>query len=118
MDSDLRAELILRCVECIPAGKVASYGDIAHIVELSPRVVGRVMATFGSSVPWWRVTNVKGELPSALLIRARPLWEAEGITLACNGRGIRLSAHRADLRALKAAWRQRAEPLLTDMSDH
>ncbi len=111
MDSDLRAELVLRCVECIPSGEAVSYGDIAGIVGTGPRVVGRIMATFGSGVAWWRVTNAKGELPSALLPRARPRWEAEGLSLATNERGINLRKHRANLTDLEAAWQKRTAEL-------
>ena len=41
---DLRIEKVLRAAECIPAGKMATYGDLAKITDESPRVVGNVMA--------------------------------------------------------------------------
>ncbi|WP_129662126.1 MGMT family protein [Rothia uropygialis] len=60
---DLRVERILRAVECVPAGRVATYGLLGRIVGESPRVVGNVLARWGSSVPWWRVVNAQGIIP-------------------------------------------------------
>lgn len=42
---DVRIERILRAVECVPRGELATYGDIGKIVGESPRVIGRVMAS-------------------------------------------------------------------------
>ncbi|WP_226965873.1 MGMT family protein [Tessaracoccus defluvii] len=58
---------------------VVSYGDIALLVDTSPRRVGTVMATRGGEVSWWRVTNRNGELPAHLLPLARKQWRREGI---------------------------------------
>src|SRR5690606_22467364 len=54
------AELVLDTVATIPEGRVASYGAVAAAVREvtgrgSARVVGRVMARYGSEVCWWRV---------------------------------------------------------------
>lgn len=111
MDTDLRAELVLRCVECIPEGNVVSYGDIARIAGTGPRVVGRIMAVYGSNVPWWRVTNAKGELPAALLARARPHWEAEGVAMNRPRTGVLIARHRADLATLQAQFKERTSDL-------
>lgn len=49
----------------VPAGQVASYGQIAFVVSSpSARIVGRAMATLpnGSSVPWHRIVNSAGRL--------------------------------------------------------
>jgi alkylated DNA nucleotide flippase Atl1 len=55
-------EAVLRVVESIPPGRVLTYGDVAEIVgQAGPRQVGRVMATLGSLVPWWRVLRASGE---------------------------------------------------------
>ncbi|QLQ15109.1 MAG: MGMT family protein [Micropruina sp.] len=53
-------ERVLLATECIPPGRVASYGDLARLVGTGPRQVGAILARFGSSVPWWRVTNASG----------------------------------------------------------
>jgi alkylated DNA nucleotide flippase Atl1 len=76
MDDDY-AELVLSLVEQIPAGQVATYGDIAEMVGRGgPRQVGHVMAQLGGSVPWWRVVRADGrparslEKPGLRLLKA------------------------------------------------
>lgn len=59
---DLRVERILQVVEKIPAGSVATYGDIAGICGESARWVGRVLALYGNNVSWWRVVNAQGSI--------------------------------------------------------
>ena len=78
---DLVVERVLRAVELVPPGTVVAYGDLAELVGIGPRQVGSIMATWGSGVAWWRVTNAAGSLPPELLARAREHWAAEGIAL-------------------------------------
>ena len=87
-------DAILAMVQAIPAGKVASYGQIAELAGLPgrARLVGKVMATlpFDSGVPWHRVVNAQGAISwrgngesvteQALLLRA------EGVAIGENGR--------------------------------
>ena len=40
-------EAVLRVVEAIPPGRVATYGMIARAVGTGPRVVGRIMHDWG-----------------------------------------------------------------------
>ncbi len=103
MDEAL-VERILRAVELVPAGRVATYGDIASIVGIGPRHVGNVLARWGHGVPWWRVTNGKGELPPSLLEQAHARWEVEGIPTKGPGGGCRIVDCRADLPALEDEW--------------
>lgn len=112
-DPDLALELILRCAECVPPGRVVAYGDIARIVGTGPRQVGRAMALYGSSTPWWRVTNASGALPAHLLSRASEHWVAEGTPLAAGGMRVSMRGARADLAALENHWRERVSGLLT-----
>lgn len=97
---DLLVERVLRAVEQVPRGRVVSYGDLAALVGVGPRFVGRVMSTYGSNVTWWRVTQAGGDLPPDLLDEARERWAAEGILLKRDGRGCRIAEYRADLRQL------------------
>lgn len=54
-------ERVLDVVAQIPAGRALSYGDVAKRVgEGGPRQVARVLAQFGSGVPWWRVVRADG----------------------------------------------------------
>lgn len=96
---DVTVERVLRVVEAIPPGRVAAYGEVGRIVGVGPRLVGRILRTWGSSVPWWRVTNSYGDHP--LLARALPHWRSEGITVKPNGRGCRIGDFGADLEQLR-----------------
>lgn len=69
---------VLDQVDTVPPGKVASYGDIAARCGTVPRQVGRIMATHGHLVAWWRILRADGT--SAVADRARPHWDAEGIS--------------------------------------
>jgi methylated-DNA-protein-cysteine methyltransferase-like protein len=67
-DSSNEGQLFRRIytvVRQIPAGQVASYGQIAAIVgRCTPRLVGYAMAAlpFDSNVPWHRVINHQGRI--------------------------------------------------------
>lgn len=72
-------EAVLSAVELIPAGQVASYGDIAEFVGRGgPRQVGSVMSHYGSAVCWWRVVRADGRPADGLQERALARLEAEG----------------------------------------
>jgi methylated-DNA-protein-cysteine methyltransferase-like protein len=102
---ELVIERVLRCVEQVPAGRVASYGAIAAVCGIGPRQVGSIMKAYGHDVPWWRITDASGDLPANLLAEARPLWDDEGIRVKPNGRGCRYADFAADRDALADAWR-------------
>ena len=72
-------EAVLRVVEEIPPGRVATYGMIARAVGTGPRVVGRIMHDWGGGVPWWRVVNVHGTFPTTVRGEGIDQWEREGI---------------------------------------
>ena len=99
-------ERVLRAVEQVPPGRVASYGLIGDVVGVGPRLVGRVMSEWGSSVPWWRVTNAAGDLPGPLLERARHHWAQEGIAVKAGGQGCRVDEHRCDVEQLRVDYAQ------------
>ena len=78
MDADEYVEAVLSLVETVPRGRVTTYGALADAVGYGgPRRVGRVMSTFGGSVPWWRVVRADGSVPKGR--RQRALLEAEGV---------------------------------------
>ncbi|GGH63304.1 MGMT family protein [Rothia aerolata] len=102
---DLRVEKVLRAVECIPRGKLATYGDIGAITGESPRVVGNLLARWGSNVAWWRVCNAKGEIPGHFN-EALPHWREENISLNPAGTGAQLKSHRIELEELEVHWKK------------
>lgn len=75
-------EAVLHIVEQIPAGRVMTYGDVAHVLgSRAARMVGQVLAHYGYTVPWWRVVPVSGKPPHGHSHRAKEHYEAEGTPL-------------------------------------
>lgn len=87
LDKNLIYE-ILAVVEEIPSGKVASYGQIAALIdrEKNSRLVGKVlsMAEFYGDYPCHRVVNHAGRTASGWR-EQRGLLEAEGVEFRENG---------------------------------
>ena len=75
-----------RTRRAIPSGRVATYGDIASAAGLSsPRIVGWIMRTDSSDLPWHRVITASGRPAAHLATRQLELLRAEGV-LADDGR--------------------------------
>jgi methylated-DNA-protein-cysteine methyltransferase-like protein len=85
---------VYELVRTIPAGRVATYGQIARLVplmegvdpgaylRLSPRWVGGAMAACPDDVPWQRVINSQGKIsprPGFGVLVQRKLLEDEGV---------------------------------------
>ena len=90
VDPDEYVELVLRCVEQVPRGRVTTYGAVAEVVgEVAggggPRQVGSVMAAYGGPVPWWRVVRADGSLPRSHDTEARQAFLEEGTPLRPSG---------------------------------
>jgi methylated-DNA-protein-cysteine methyltransferase related protein len=89
-------ERIYLVCEQVPAGQVATYGDIASVVGAGcdARTVGYAMAALGSRahrVPWQRIINRTGGI-STSGARQRELLEAEGVAFDAKGH-VRMDAH-------------------------
>ncbi|MBY0401228.1 MGMT family protein [Myxococcota bacterium] len=109
-------ERVHRVVPRIPAGRVASYGQVAQIAGMprAARQVGYALHALEaeSSVPWHRVVNAAGRIsargglaPIELLQRAR--LEAEGVQFDGSGR--------IDLE--RFGWKPRTRPAVTSMTN-
>ncbi|MBX3015858.1 MAG: MGMT family protein [Caldilineaceae bacterium] len=85
-------EQVWQLARQVPQGKVATYGQLAHLLPLpagvepevykawSPRWVGDAMAACPPDVPWQRVINAQGKISQrAGAERQRRLLEQEGI---------------------------------------
>lgn len=88
-----RYEQIYNVVRQIPSGKIATYGQIAKIVDrCTPRMVGYAMAALApnTDVPWQRVINYRGEISIRSQgdgsLRQRRALEAEGVEFDKKGR--------------------------------
>lgn len=99
---------VLEVVRDIPPGRVMTYGDVAaELGSRGARAVGRVMATEGSSVPWWRVVRADGRAPAGHEVEALRHYRTEGTPLLGGPDGATrrddTTPYRLDLRA--ARWR-------------
>ena len=97
---------IYATVKRVPKGRVATYGQIAAVAGLGrhARQVGYALHALpdGSSVPWHRVLNARGEVSP----RGEPGWEHIQRMLL-EGEGVRFDASgRVALRRYQ--WRPRA----------
>jgi len=88
---------IYSVVRKIPKGKVATYGQIAQMLDLNPRVIGWALNRLVSvknnrhPVPWQRVVNSKGTIstnraPNIPLDLQKHLLENEGIKFNDHGK--------------------------------
>jgi len=84
-------ERIYEIVKLVPEGRVATYGQIAHIlgIQNGARRVGYALAALGRGrprpdVPWHRIVSAKGELRAGEEQVAR--LTAEGIRFDPDGR--------------------------------
>jgi methylated-DNA-protein-cysteine methyltransferase-like protein len=95
-EPDSRTERILARIRRIPTGRVRTYGDIDPV---APRLVGRVLATVPTEVPWHRVVRADGSLAKGA--RQRALLLSEGVPMI----GARVDLRRA---RVGASTRRRA----------
>jgi methylated-DNA-protein-cysteine methyltransferase-like protein len=92
-DQKIFQALVWEIVRQIPAGKVATYGQIAALIPppegmtlrgydaLGARWVGGAMAACPPDVPWQRVINAQGKISLRQgAEQQRQLLEAEGVT--------------------------------------
>jgi methylated-DNA-protein-cysteine methyltransferase related protein len=89
-------ERIYLVCEQVPAGQVATYGDIATVVGggCDARAVGHALGALGAraaSVPWQRIINRTGGI-STSGPRQKELLAAEGVTFDDKGH-VRMDAH-------------------------
>jgi methylated-DNA-protein-cysteine methyltransferase related protein len=81
---------IYEVVRQIPAGRVATYGQVATVVgsSVTAREVGEALAAFrdgapGPAIPWQRVINAQGKVSTGR--HQQHLLEQEGIVFDANG---------------------------------
>ena len=86
---------VLDLVEDIPPGRVMTYGEIAAVCgSRGARMVGQIMARYGTDVPWWRVIRAGGHPPIGHEVRALIHYREEGtpLTLSTGAAGYRIDA--------------------------
>jgi alkylated DNA nucleotide flippase Atl1 len=86
-------EKIRELITMIPAGSVASYGDIAELAKApSARLVGRILAGDGHDLPWHRVLRADGTPAPHLRHEQLELLRAEGVL--ADGDRVDMRTHR------------------------
>lgn len=86
--TDEQVEKVRDLVASIPSGRVSTYGDIADAAELSsPRIVGWIMRTDSSDLPWHRVISASGRPAPHLATRQLERLRAEGFWRTTAGFG-------------------------------
>ena len=91
-------ERVLAVVDSIPPGRVMTYGDVAATLgSRAARMVGQIMAYYGSEVPWWRVVRASGHPPANHEHIALQHYRAESTPLL----GAGTPTYRVDLRAAR-----------------
>lgn len=92
MDEQLH-ERVRDVISSVPAGKVATYGDIAAVAGArSPRLVGRILAEDGEDLPWHRILRASGTPAPHLVHRQLELLRAEGVL--ADGQKVDLRKYR------------------------
>lgn len=83
-------EKVINAILEIPAGRVASYGQIAAIAgnQRGARQVGRILHSMSAKydLPWQRVVNAQGYIVLFKADRQRELLEKEGVEVDSRGR--------------------------------
>ena len=80
-------------IASVPAGRVATYGDVAAIAGLrSPRQVGWILREDGSDLPWHRILRADGT--PALQLRAEQLQLLRTEGVLTEGQKVNLRRYR------------------------
>jgi alkylated DNA nucleotide flippase Atl1 len=92
MDDELH-ERVREVIAGVPAGVVATYGDIASVAGApSPRLVGRILTEDGHDLPWHRVLRANGTPAPHLRHEQLELLRTEGVL--ADGQRIDLRKYR------------------------
>ncbi|AGM03712.1 MGMT family protein [Amycolatopsis keratiniphila] len=79
MDDELH-ERVREVIASVPAGSVATYGDIASVSGApSPRLVGRILGEDGQDLPWHRILRADGTPAPHLVDEQLQRLRAEGV---------------------------------------
>ena len=79
---------VARVVRAIPRGRVLSYSRVAVLAGLPgrARLIGKVMATIGSQLPWWRVLRADRTMAEEVRLEQAKRLRREGVKVQDSGR--------------------------------
>lgn len=114
LDREARTRRILATVRDVPAGTVATYGQIAALAGIvnGARQVGRALRELpsGSDIPWYRIVTAAGRL--AFAAGSEP-WRRQ--QRALRKEGVILHNGRIDMRRYQ--WQPDLDEILWKPSD-
>ncbi len=78
-----REREIIDVLMALREGEVSTYGDVAEVAghPKQARLVGRILATTASDVPWWRVVDASGRLRANDVDEQAHLLRSEGVVV-------------------------------------
>lgn len=92
--SEAQVERVRELVASIPAGRVATYGDIAAAAGLSsPRTVGWIMRIDSADLPWHRVIGASGRPAAHLAERQLRRLAQESVPIRDGRVNLRTARH-------------------------
>lgn len=92
--TDEQIEKVRALVASIPAGAVATYGDVADAAGLStPRTVGWIMRTDTADLPWHRVVPASGRPAAHLSSRQLARLALEGVPITGDRVDVKRARH-------------------------
>ena len=75
-------EAVFDAIDCIPVGRVCTYGGIGRLVGIGPRRVARALSGGGgAAVPWHRVVRADGTVAEPVRVQQLALLTAEGVPM-------------------------------------
>ncbi|NLU81967.1 MGMT family protein [Rhodococcus sp. HNM0569] len=92
--TDEQIERVRELVASVPAGRVATYGDVAEAAGLtSARTVGWIMRTDSADLPWHRIVPASGAPAPHLRRRQLARLELEGVPIHGDRIDVRAARH-------------------------
>lgn len=86
-------ERVREIIAAVPAGHVATYGDVAALAGLpNPRMVGSVLREDGGDLPWHRIIRADGSPAPHLREEQLARLREEGVL--ADGQRVSLSRYR------------------------
>jgi methylated-DNA-protein-cysteine methyltransferase related protein len=77
-------QAVVAVLQSLAPGEVVTYGEVAAEAGFpgAARAVGRVLATSGEDLPWWRVVTTSGRLVPGHEVEHAARLRAEGVAVA------------------------------------
>jgi methylated-DNA-protein-cysteine methyltransferase related protein len=77
-------QAVVAVIQSLGPGEVVTYGEVAAEAGFpgAARAVGRLLATSGEDLPWWRVVTTSGRLVPGHEVEHAARLRAEGVEVS------------------------------------